>query len=242
MTEQASADLPHITWEDDETRSTLWLRSLFTLLAGSYLLWAQHAAPLNPHADWLRWVVNAIICNLLLPLGILWMFFGQGLSHLDWLKDQKHNAWSYGFDFKNWRHHLSIAGVLVLAMLPILFYFSRDVQMQMFYRAYLPPISGATSLLFLLLSLIVYMFVWEWFFRGFLLFGVAQGCGSIMAILLQAALFGVAHIGKPPLEMVSSFIGGAVLGVLCWREKSFAPAFYAHALIHCVWAALILKM
>lgn len=240
MTEQPTVDVPHITWEDDETRSTLVLRALFALIAGTFLLWAQHAAKINPQGDWSRWVGNAIICNLLLPLGIVWMFFGQGLSHLEWLKDQKHNAWSYGFDFKNWRRHLSIAGVLVLAMLPLLFYFSRDEQMQLFYRAYLPPTTGAASFLFLTLSLVVYMFVWEWFFRGFLLFGVAQGLGCVAAIFLQATLFGVAHIGKPPLEMYSSFLGGAVLGVLCWREKSFAPAFYAHALIHCVWAALVL--
>jgi membrane protease YdiL (CAAX protease family) len=203
-------------------------------------LWAQHSAKIDTHEEWARWIWLAVTCNFLLPLGIVWMFFGQGLTKFDWLKDQKHNAWSYGFDFKNRRRHLSIAGVLVLAMLPFLFYFSRDPQIQSFYRAYLPAVGSTPALLSLLLSLIIYMFCWEWFFRGFLLFGLAQGFGCVVAILLQAALFGAAHIGKPPLEMYSSFIGGAVLGVLCWREKSFAPAFYAHALIHVAWAVLVL--
>jgi membrane protease YdiL (CAAX protease family) len=240
--EAPSSGLDHLasSWEDDETRSTLFLRTLFALLAGAYLLWAQHAAQINTHEQWSRWVWLAVICNFLLPLGIVWMFFGQGFTKLEWLKDQKHNAWSYGFDFKNWKRHLSIAGVLVLAMLPFLFYFARDPQIHTFYRNYFPAVESTPALLALLLSLVVYMFVWEWFFRGFLLFGLAQGFGFIVAILLQAALFGAAHWGKPPIEMYSSFLGGAILGVLCWREKSFAPAFYAHALIHVAWAALIL--
>lgn len=233
-------DVPASSWEDDESRSTLFLRSLIALLAGAYLLWAQYKAGIDTSENWSRWIWLAVICNFLLPLGIVWMFFGQGLTRPTWLRDQKHNAWNYGFDFKNWRRHLSIAGVLVLAMLPFLWYFSRDAQVQSYYREYFPAVTSTPALLSLLLSLVVYMFVWEWFFRGFLLFGMAQGFGFVAAILLQAVLFGAAHWGKPPLEMYSSFAGGAILGFFCWRERSFAPAFYTHALIHLIWAALIL--
>lgn len=228
------------SWESDETRSTLVLRAAFTLLAGAYLLWTQCSAQLNIHANWTQWIELAVICNLVLPLGIVWFFFGQGLTKLDWLQDQKHNAWNYGFDFKNWKRHFKIAGVLFACLLPFLIYFSRDAGMKTFYRGYFPPVESTPALLFLLFTLVVYMFCWEWFFRGFLLFGSAQGFGFIAAIVLQAVLFGAAHWGKPPIEMYSSFLGGAILGVICWREKSFAPAFYAHAFIHIAWAILIL--
>src|SRR5436309_3075290 len=75
------------TWEDDETGATLFLRATFTLLAGAFLLWAQCRAPatwatlygvsrIGDH--WNRWVAPSIVANFLLPLGIIWMFFGQG--------------------------------------------------------------------------------------------------------------------------------------------------------------------
>ncbi len=92
----------------------------------------------------------------------------------------------------------------------------------------------------MLSTLILYMFCWEWFFRGFALFGMAQGLGFIAAIALQAVIFGFAHMGKPPVEMWSAFVGGLVLGSLAWREKSFFPAFLIHALIHVSWAILVL--
>jgi membrane protease YdiL (CAAX protease family) len=236
---EPGAESGALSWEDDETRSTLVLRAAFTLLAGVYLLWTQQRVGIATGAQWGRWIWLSVICNFGLPLGIVWMFFGQGLTRLDWLKEQKHNAWNYGFDFRNWKRHLQIAGVLFALLLPFLIYFSRVPEIKTFYRSYFPLIESTPSLLALLLTIVVYMFCWEWFFRGFLLFGTAQGLGFIAAIVFQAALFGAAHIGKPPLEMYSSFVGGAILGMVCWREKSFVPAFYTHALVHVAWAILI---
>jgi membrane protease YdiL (CAAX protease family) len=68
---------------------------------------------------------------------------------------------------------------------------------------------------------------------------MAQGVGGVGAVLLQALLFGWAHHGKPPLEFYSSFAGGLVLGIIAWRQKSFAVAFYTHALVHIAWALLV---
>ncbi len=111
--------------------------------------------------------------------------------------------------------------------------------MRLAYSQYLPPVATLGDWAFLIGTLTLYMFCWEWFFRGFALFGAAQGLGFIPAIAIQAALFGLAHFGKPPVEMGSAFAGGLVLGILAWREKSFFPAFLIHALIHVSWAILI---
>lgn len=227
------------SWEDDETGSTLFLRASVALASGALLLWTQHQAPIDSSADWSRWIWASVICNLILPLGVIWLFFGQGLSRLEWLKDQKYNAWSCGWNFKDWKRHAKIALVIFAAMLPFLWYYAHVAEVRAYYLNYFPPVGSTPALLGLLATTLVYMLCWEWFFRGFLLFGMAQGFGWMAAIFLQAALFGLAHWGKPPLEMYSSFVGGAVLGVLCWREKSFAPAFYAHALIHLAWILLI---
>ncbi|PQV62557.1 CAAX protease self-immunity [Abditibacterium utsteinense] len=239
-------EAPYIepTWEDDETRSTLVLRALFTILSAGFLAYSQWRAPENwigaIGQNWGRWVWTSALCNFILPLGIVWMFFGQGLTHQAWLKNQKHNAWNYGWNFKAWKRHLKIALACWLVFLPFLIYFSRQSEMRLAYATYLPPVTNARDWLFLISTLTLYMFCWEWFFRGFSLFGIAQGLGFIPAIALQAILFGFAHMGKPPVEMGSAFAGGLVLGTLAWREKSFFPAFLIHALIHVSWAVLVL--
>ena len=72
----------------------------------------------------------------------------------------------------------------------------------------------------------MYLFCWEFFFRGYLLFGLQRSLGSVAAVILQAAAFGLLHYGKP--EMIPSFAGGIILGILALRAKSFFPCFVLH--------------
>lgn len=72
-----------------------------------------------------------------------------------------------------------------------------------------------------------YFFLWEWFFRGYLLFGLRRGFGW-HAVWLQAVPFCLLHWGKPPLEMASSLPGGILLGLVAWRAGSFLPCFALH--------------
>jgi membrane protease YdiL (CAAX protease family) len=219
------------TWERDENATTLMLRSLAALLAGGMLLWAQFRAPVPPFTGWASRVEIGVIANLVLPLGIVWMFFGQGLSHLDWISDQKYNAWSYGWNLKPWRRHLLLSLAMFAVMLGPTLWFARQPTTKAYYIGYFPEVAGALPWLWLIASLVLYMLCWEWFFRGFLLFGMAQGFSFVVAIVIQALLFGLAHGGKPGPEFWSSFAGGLVLGGICWHEKSFVPGFLTHALI-----------
>lgn len=233
------------TWEDDETQATGIMRALFVCLSGALLLVTQWSTPETWTAtiaqNWSRWVGVSVVCNFVLPIGLIWLFFGQGLVHQDWLKDQRHNAWNYGWNFGAWKKHVKIALILWVVMLPFIIYFAQNPATRASYADYLPTPTGISGWVFLLGSLAVYMFCWEWFFRGFALFGVAQGFGPIAAITIQAVAFGLAHVGKPPAEMYSAFAGGAILGVVCWREKSFFPAFLIHAFVHVSFALFVLS-
>lgn len=71
----------------------------------------------------------------------------------------------------------------------------------------------------------MYLFCWEFFFRGYLLFGLSRSFGAF-AVVLQAIPFGIMHWGKP--EFVLSFAGGLILGALAYRARSFLPAFVLH--------------
>lgn len=85
----------------------------------------------------------------------------------------------------------------------------------------------AWTAIFALASYGMYLFFWEFFFRGYLLQGLERSIG-LWAVLLQAVAFGLLHIGKPPVEVFSSFAAGIILGVLALRAKSFIPGFVLH--------------
>lgn len=78
---------------------------------------------------------------------------------------------------------------------------------------------------------VLYMFSWEFLFRGFLLFSLVRRFGLLQGNLYQAMMFAFLHIGKPEVELYSSLVGGYLLGLLCFRVKTFYPAFIAHAII-----------
>lgn len=73
----------------------------------------------------------------------------------------------------------------------------------------------------------LYMFCWEYFFRGYMLFGLQRSIGW-WAILIQAVGFGLLHYGKPMPEVISSFGAGIILGIIALNAKSFVPCFVLH--------------
>lgn len=120
-----------------------------------------------------------------------------------------------------------MAGLGYAVMLPILVIAARQPEFQATYPLRRLVREQPGMLLYWELSYGFYFFLWEWFFRGFLLFGLRRGFGW-HAIWLQAIPFGLLHWGKPPLEMASAFPGGLLLGLLAWRAESFLPCFALH--------------
>jgi membrane protease YdiL (CAAX protease family) len=87
------------------------------------------------------------------------------------------------------------------------------------------------------MSMGFYMFCWEFFFRGFLLFGLQKTfLRTWGAVIAQALVFMLLHwawkdhnqASKPSLEVLSAFPGGIILGVLALRTRSFLYGFLAH--------------
>jgi len=75
-----------------------------------------------------------------------------------------------------------------------------------------------------------YLFGWEYFLRGFLVFSLEKRFGSFAAVL-QMVPFVFSHVGKPELETYSSIAGGLILGVLALRTRSMWPCFLIHAFV-----------
>lgn len=92
--------------------------------------------------------------------------------------------------------------------------------------------SSMQALIYGWISYGFYMFCWEFFFRGYLLFGMVRTIGW-SAVLVQSIAFGLLHWGKPMPEFLASFPAGIILGFLALKAKSFLPGFVLH------WAAVI---
>lgn len=80
-----------------------------------------------------------------------------------------------------------------------------------------------------------YMFCWEFFFRGFLLFGLARSrLGAVGAVIAQAIIFMLLHwawknnAAKPSLEVLSALPGGLILGTFALRTRSSLYGFITH--------------
>ena len=78
---------------------------------------------------------------------------------------------------------------------------------------------------------IFYYIAWEFYFRGFLLFGLKDRFGAFNAILIQTISSCLVHIGKPEGEIIGSIIVGIIFGIIALRTKSIWYVFILHALI-----------
>jgi len=125
----------------------------------------------------------------------------------------------FGFTLGDWKAGiiLTVAGIFLIA--PLLWLISRgDTRMQDYYKTMIPGVPWNTLL---------DLFGWEFFFRGWLIFGLARKFGA-EAIWLQAVPFALAHIGKPEIETLSTIFGGFAFGWVAWRTRSFIYPLLIH--------------
>ena len=138
----------------------------------------------------------------------------------------------FGFALGDTGRGYRLAGLLFLAVLPLLVIASRMEVFQAYYPIQKQAVSDTAYFGYFELTYGMYLFCWEFFFRGFLLFGLARLLGS-WSVFVQAVAFGIMHIGKPGPEVAASFAAGVILGIVASRARSFLPCFVVH------WAAAV---
>lgn len=151
-------------------------------------------------------VLDRTLLYFIVPMAIIILVFREKPSE-------------FGLTWGDWKAGiiLTLGGILLIA--PVLWLVGHgDQAMQGYYKSQVAGLPWSTLL---------DLFGWEFFFRGWLLFGYARKFGS-EAIWLQAVPFALAHIGKPELETLSTIFGGFVFGWVAWRTKSFIYPLLIH--------------
>ncbi len=137
----------------------------------------------------------------------------------------RRNPLDFGLRFGNWRLWCFHVIVIFLVGLPILYIASRISLLEGYYTI------KQFDLLKYFLETIVYLFAWEFLFRGFLLFGLKEKFKE-SSILIQMIPFVLLHFGKPEIETISTILGGIYLGYVVYRGNSYWPAFIIHLFIN----------
>lgn len=162
--------------------------------------------------------LSALVLYFLIPLGIILLVFREdprefGLTLGDWKK---------GVLF-------SVLGVAIMAVVIVLL-----AQLEEFRRYYdfgFFDRSQTAEVVEFAVRQAVYMFSWEFMFRGFMLFGLKERFGSL-AIWIQAIPFAIMHLGKPELETLSTIFGGAAFGYIDLESRSVFPSVVIHWAIY----------
>lgn len=137
----------------------------------------------------------------------------------------------YGLQLGDWKYGLTTTAIFFVFMIAAVWIVSGS---ESFANTY--PQGGSKVkdnlgiFLFYELCVAFYMLGWEFFWRGYMLFGLFPKFGWY-SIFIQMIPFFILHKGKPELELFGSILAGLILGVQAIRARSFIYAWIIHALV-----------
>jgi len=139
----------------------------------------------------------------------------------------------YGLAIGDWRNGLPLTIFLIILIAGIMLFPSS--QMVEFRNVYPFDKSAGDSVYsfvrFELMRGLFFYTAWEFFFRGFMLFGLRKYVGDWLAICIQTIPSCLWHINLPTGEILASIIAGILFGIIAIRTKSILWVFILHYLI-----------
>jgi len=139
--------------------------------------------------------------------------------------------WDYGIRVGRWKLAV-ILTTIALGVLSLIIYASS--KMPEFRSYYYEPGINWPEWIF---EWSLYMFAWEFLFRGYMLFGLEKSIGR-NAIFVQTIPFVLMHFGCVFWETLACIPEGFVFGWIAYKTRSFLPCFVIHIGIHILMAAL----
>ncbi len=130
----------------------------------------------------------------------------------------------YGLTLGDWRWGLPLLIAGLAIMTPIIWYFSTYPEFVAYYRG------ASGSLGDVLLRNLLELVPAEFLFRGFLMFVLLRRIGPLAIVVVQVP-FVLTHIGKPDIELWSTFLGGSIFAWLDWRTRSIVWSGLGHVYV-----------
>jgi len=173
----------------------------------------------------------AMLCIILYshhPLGDRWLnqlFYYSAVPLVSIIVLLRKNPLDFGLRPGNYRLWFVYIGVAVVLIIPVLIYSAHDESMRQYYARRNVDLGGYV------LKMAVILFAWEFFFRGFMLFGLKDRFKE-GSIFVQTVPFVLLHTGKPEVEVLSCIITGVLFGFIAYRSGSFWPAYIIHFILN----------
>ena len=130
----------------------------------------------------------------------------------------------YGLRLGDWRWGVSLLAAGLLVMTPIILVLATVPGFRGYYGTAPTPLGVA------LLNNVVELLPAEFLLRGFLMFTLWRRMGPL-ALVVQLIPFALTHVGKPDIELWSTFIGGSVFAWLDWRTGSILWSALGHVYV-----------
>jgi hypothetical protein len=155
--------------------------------------------------------IARLVLFLVFPVGIVVAGFGDRPAR-------------YGLRLGDWRWGagLLVAGLAV--MTPIILALSGLESFRSYYGEAAMPFGWAMS------NHLVELIPAEFLLRGFLMFALWRRVGPLALVVVQVP-FVLTHIGKPDVELWSTFIGGSLFAWLNWRTGSIVWSALGHVYV-----------
>ena len=164
--------------------------------------------------EYLYWFIGDFITYFILPVCIIVFFLKGKIS-------------DYGVQTGDWQTGLKISFIFFIVMISLIWLASSSTSFRENYPHLLSAREVWSIFLIYETGLVIYMFAWEFIWRGFLLFGLEEKFGYY-AILIQMIPFVILHNGKPMAETFGAILGGIALGILAFRTRSFLYGVIVH--------------
>jgi membrane protease YdiL (CAAX protease family) len=130
----------------------------------------------------------------------------------------------YGVRLGDWRWGAALLGAGIVIMTPIIIGLAALPEFRSYYGR------PAGSLAAVVATYGLELIPAEFLLRGFLLFALLRRIGPIALVVVQLP-FIFSHVGKPELELWSTFLGGTVFAWLNWRTGSILWSGLGHLYI-----------
>jgi membrane protease YdiL (CAAX protease family) len=193
------------------------LRASLAVLIATALIVADHLRLLVP-VDGAAGIaglepvtIQRLLLFLAVPLGVVVLGFRDSPAR-------------YALRLGDWRWGVALLGAGLIVMTPIILELAQLPQFRTYYGARSMPLDGY------IVNHLAELIPAEFLLRGFLMFALWRRIGPLALVVVQVP-FVLTHIGKPDIELWSTFIGGMVFAWLDWRTGSILWSALGHVYV-----------